>query len=91
MATNFYFVPARTTGHCPQRKYFKMMGALAFVPEDDVRRMWRLLKPLIPDDMLQFVSYYETTWIGTSAADPLFFLGSVELPRLNADASATQH
>ena len=51
-----------------------MMGALAFVPEDDVRRMWRLLKPLIPDDMLQFVSYYETTWIGTSAADPRFSL-----------------
>ena len=56
------------------RKYFKMMGALAFVPEDDVRRVWRLLKPLIPDDMLQVVSYYETTWIGTSAADPLFSL-----------------
>ena len=51
-----------------------MMGALAFVPEDDVRRVWRLLKPLIPDDMLQFVSYYEITWIGTSAADPLFSL-----------------
>ena len=47
------------------RKYFKMMGALAFVPEDDVRRVWRLLKPLIPDDMLQFISFYETTWIGT--------------------------
>ena len=56
------------------RKYFKMMGALAFVPEDDVKRVWRLLKPLIPDDMLHIVSYYETTWIGTSAADPLFSL-----------------
>ena len=56
------------------RKYLKMMGALAFVPVDDVKRVWRLLKPLIPDDMLQLVSYYKTTWIGTSSADPLFSL-----------------
>ena len=67
------------------RTNFKMMGALAFVPEDEVRRVWRLLKPLIPADMLQFVSYYETTWIGTSS----FFLASVELPRFNTDVSAT--
>jgi hypothetical protein len=54
------------------RTSFKMMGAIAFVPEYDVPRVWRLLKPLLPADMVPFTNYYESTWVGTSATDPLF-------------------
>ena len=46
------------------------LGALAFVPETDVNRCWRHLKPLIPNDMASFVSYLR--WVGTSTTDPLF-------------------
>ena len=49
-----------------------MMGAIAFVPEQDVEQTWRLLKPLLPADMDSFSSYYERTWIGSSTQNPLF-------------------
>ena len=49
-----------------------MIGDIAFVPEHDVPMVWRLLKPLIPADMLAFINYYESTWIGTSSRNPLF-------------------
>ena len=54
------------------RKAFKMVGALPFVPLGDVEMAWRHLKPTIPDDMAPFTSYFETTWMGTSATEPLF-------------------
>ena len=54
------------------RRYFQMMGAIAFVPEDDVPTAWRFLKPLLPLDMVEFSSYFENTWIGTSSRDPTF-------------------
>ena len=54
------------------RRYFQMMGAIAFVPEDDVPTAWRFLKPLLPLDMAEFSSYFENTWIGTSSRDPTF-------------------
>ena len=43
-----------------------MVGAIAFVPEEDVDDTWRLLKPLLPPDMIEFTRYYEATWIGSS-------------------------
>ena len=49
-----------------------MIGAIAFVPEDDVPTAWRFLKPLLPLDMVEFSSYFENTWIGTSSRDPTF-------------------
>jgi len=54
------------------RKSFQMMGALPFVPIDDVDRAWRYLKPLLPGDMDAFSRYFEHTWMGTSATQPLF-------------------
>lgn len=54
------------------RNAFKMIGAIAFVPECDVPRVWRHLKPLLPPDMVTFASYYESTWVGTSSSNPHF-------------------
>ena len=48
------------------------MGALAFVPVEEVERVWRTFEPLIPADMVSFVSYFESTWVGTSTTSPLF-------------------
>ena len=48
------------------------MGALAFFPVEEVERVWRTLKPLIPADMVSFISYFESTWVGTSTTSPLF-------------------
>ena len=40
------------------------MGAL--------ERVWRTLKPLLPTDMVSFISYFESTWVRTSTTSPLF-------------------
>ena len=49
------------------------MGALAFVPVEEVERVWRTLKPILPADMVSFISYFESTsWVGTSTTSPLF-------------------
>ena len=48
------------------------MGALAFFPVEEVERVWRTLKLLIPADMVSFISYFESTWVGTSTTSPLF-------------------
>ena len=49
-----------------------MMGALPFVPLGDLDLAWRLLKPTIPSDMEEFTTYFENTWVGTSAKPPTF-------------------
>ena len=56
----------------PIRDNFAKMGAIAFVPEHEVDRVWRYLKPLLPADMMSFTSYFEATWIGTSSTPPTF-------------------
>ena len=56
----------------PIREHFAMIGALAFVPLSDLNTTWRHLKPLLPNDMMEFANYYEATWIGTSTTEPLF-------------------
>ena len=48
------------------------MGALAFFPVEEVERVWRTLKPLIPADMVSFIPYFESTWVGTSTTSPIF-------------------
>ena len=65
-----------------------MIGAIAFVPEHDVPMVWRLLKPRIPADMLPFVNYYESTWIGTSSRNPLF---SHDIWNFHPDAASTEY
>ena len=60
------------TPNSPVRDFFAMTGAIAYVPETDVPRIWRHLKPLLPIDMAEFASYYENTWIGTSTTNPNF-------------------
>ena len=54
------------------RDGFAKMGALAFVPVEEVERVWRNLKPLLPADMVSFISYFESTWVGTSTTSPHF-------------------
>ena len=49
-----------------------MVGAIAFVPEEDVDDTWRLLKPLLLPDMIEFTRYYEATRIGSSGNRPTF-------------------
>ena len=49
-----------------------MVGAIAYVPEENVDDTWRLLKPLLPPDMIEFTRYYEATWIGSSGNRPTF-------------------
>ena len=56
----------------PIREHFAMMGAIAFVPAEDVDQTWRHLKPLLPADMANFAFYYENTWIGSSTTAPNF-------------------
>ena len=58
----------------PIRQCFAMVGAIAFVPlpEEDVDETWRMLKPLLPLDMIEFTRYYEATWIGSSGNRPTF-------------------
>ena len=56
----------------PIREHFSMIGALAFVQLSDLNTTWRHLKPLLPNDMMEFANYYEATWIGTSTTEPLF-------------------
>ena len=55
----------------PVRDGFAKMGALAFVHVEEVERVWRTLKPLLPADMVSFISYFESTWVGTSTTSPL--------------------
>ena len=54
------------------RRHFQMVGAIAFIPEDNVSMALRFLKPLLPVDMAEFSSYYELTWIGTASTNPTF-------------------
>ena len=54
------------------RSAFKSIKALPFVPLDDLDLAWRLLKPTIPSDMDEFVAYFESTWMGTSAKAATF-------------------
>ena len=51
----------------PIRKSFAQIGAIPFMD-----MAWRFLKPTLPTDMMTFSRYYEDTWIGTSATDPLY-------------------
>ena len=65
-------VPEYKVPGSPIRTAFKLIGALPFVPVDDIDLAWRLLKPTIPTDMAAFTTYFEHTWIGTSSSSPLF-------------------
>ena len=56
----------------PVRDGFAKMGALGFAPVEEVERVWRNLKPLLPADMVSFISYFESTWVGTSTTSPHF-------------------
>ena len=56
----------------PVRKHLAMMGALSFVPVEEVGRVWRTLKPLLSTDMASFSSYFESTWSVASTIQPTF-------------------
>ena len=63
------------------RKYFQMMGAVAFVPEEDVAMAWRFLKLLLPADITEFTTFYDSTSILTSTASLSTNGTSTTLPR----------
>ena len=48
------------------------IGALPFLPIEDVVDAWIELKPTIPFDMDDFARYFEYTWIGTPGQRALF-------------------
>ena len=48
------------------------IGALPFLPIEDVVDAWIELKPTIPFDMDDFARYFEYTWIGTTGQRALF-------------------
>ena len=83
----------------PVRDGFAKMGALAFVPVEEVERVWRNLKPLLPADMVSFISYFESTWVGTSTTSPHFShdmwnqhdASLMLLPRSSTIAEGWQH
>ena len=58
------------------RKYYKLISALPFVPEDDVLDAWLQLRPLLPVDLTAFASYVEYTWVGSRSSSPLFSIPS---------------
>ena len=42
-------------------KAFKRIGALPFIPPEDVDFAWQTLRPTIPADMDSFIHYFEST------------------------------
>ena len=46
------------TPNSPVWEFFAMTGAIDYLPETDVDRIWRHLKPNLPIDMAEFASYY---------------------------------
>ena len=65
-------VPEYQVENSPIRVAFKMLTALPFVPENLITTAWRQLRPTLPQNMATFIDYYESTWVGTAHADPLF-------------------
>ena len=54
-----------SVAYSPMLQCFAIIGAIAFVSEEDIDHTWRLLKPLLPPNMIDFTQYYEAAWIGT--------------------------
>ena len=81
------------------RKYYKLISALPFVPEDDVLDAWLQLRPLLPVDLTAFASYVEYTWVGSRSSSPLFSIPSwnqhdaslMKLPRSTNMAEGWHH
>ena len=47
------------------RKAFQRIGALPFIPPEDVHYALQTLRPTLPADMDAFTLYFESTWMGT--------------------------
>ena len=62
------------------RRYYKIINALAFVPEDEVLNAWDQQRPQLPSDLSNFATYFEYTWVGSRSRDPLF-----SIPTWNQD------
>ena len=56
----------------PIRTSFSALGAMPYVPEEDIELAWNELKLTLPPEMTPFARYYETTWIGKASSPPLF-------------------
>ena len=59
------------------RKSFQRIGALPFIPSEDMDYAWQTLRPTLPADMDSFTRYFESTWMGTpnraAVFDPLIW------------------
>ena len=49
----------------PVRSTIQLIGALAFVPEEDVYDAYHKIKPTLSQDVGEFFEYMEPTWIGS--------------------------
>ena len=58
------------------RRYYKIISALPFIPEDEVLSAWEQLRPLLPADLSSFATYFEYTWVGSRSCTPLFAIQS---------------
>ena len=58
------------------RKYYKMIAALPFIPEDDVLSTWDQLRHLLHSDLSAFAAYLEYTWVGSRSSNPLLHIHS---------------
>ncbi|XP_063693751.1 uncharacterized protein LOC134825467 [Bolinopsis microptera] len=65
-------VPEYNAENSAVRKYFQMIGAIAFVDLGDVLDTWTQLKATLPSEMDSFADYYERTWVGTQTSSPLY-------------------
>ena len=52
------------------RRYYKIISALPFIPEDEVLSAWEQLRPLLPADLSSFATYFEYTWVGSRSCTP---------------------
>ena len=69
----FDLVPEYKVLSSPVRKWFKTIGALPFMEPGSVVDVWTNdIVGNLPQEMNEFASYFERTWIGTPTAEPIF-------------------
>ena len=56
----------------PVRKWYKIINALHFLEPSEVVQTWNDIRTALPIEMLDFATYFESTWIGTGTTPPTF-------------------
>ena len=68
----FDLVPEYKVLSSPVRRWFKTIGALPFMEPGSVVDVWRHIVGNLPQEMSEFGSYFERTWIGSPSTEPIF-------------------